>query len=99
MPNSVYLLGKDGTILYRAHWGNDTNGIGKALASVIAGEPLSKTEGWGMMRAMMPVMPHIGTTLDRSGSGAWRDMFIAVPPLAMMALMMKMLRFRATGAK
>jgi hypothetical protein len=38
-------------------------------------------------------------TFDRSGSRAWRDMFIAAPPLAMMALMMKTLRLRATGAK
>ncbi|HJN92589.1 MAG TPA: alkyl hydroperoxide reductase [Dehalococcoidia bacterium] len=98
-PNSAYLLGQDGTILYRAHWANDTNWIGQALAAVIAGDPLRKTEGWGMMRAMMPVMAHIGPTLDRAGGGAWCDLWVAMPPLAMMARVMKLMRLRASGAK
>ncbi len=37
-PNSAYVLGKDGTILFRAQWANDTKALAGALEAIAAGE-------------------------------------------------------------
>ncbi len=36
-PNSAYVLGKDGTILFRAQWANDTKALAGALEAITAG--------------------------------------------------------------
>lgn len=94
-PNSAYLLGTDGRILFRAHWANDTKGIAKALDAVTAGRPLRRTKSRGMMRPMWPTMRYIAPVLEEAGSGAWRDMWRAVPPMAAMAYMMRFVRLTA----
>ena len=33
-PNSAYIVGRKGTILFRAQWANDTSTLGEALESV-----------------------------------------------------------------
>jgi len=36
-PNSAYVLGADATILFRAHWANDTKALTEALDAIVAG--------------------------------------------------------------
>ena len=82
-PNSAYILGKDGTILFRAHWASDKNGLARALKAVADDKPLRRNHSGGTMAAMMRMLPYLPAALDRAGKGAWRDMWMGMPPIAM----------------
>ena len=92
-PNSAYVLGKDGTILFRAQWANDTKALAEALEAIVAGESPRRSQSGGLIQPML-VMRNIAPVLDRAGSGAWRDMWRAAPPMAAMAFALKILRIR-----
>lgn len=97
-PNSAYLLGKDGTILFRAHWANNTAALDEALQTVSGGRTPRRGTSGGMMWAVMRSMRNIPASLDRAGKGAWRDMWLVAPPMAMMALMLRTMRLsKAAG--
>lgn len=97
-PNSAYLLGADGTILFRAHWANATKALADALEAVSAGRPPRRAHSRGLIRPIWPTIRHIAPTLDRAGRGAWRDMWWAVPPMAAMAYLVRLLRLGARAA-
>jgi hypothetical protein len=40
------------------------------------------------------MLRNIAPVLDRAGAGAWADMWLAAPPLAMMAFALKVLHVR-----
>ncbi len=84
-PNSAYVIGKDGTILFRAHWANDTKAIGDALAAVVAERSLRRAKSGGTMRSVMRSLRYVAPVLDRSGKGAWRDMWLVAPPITIVA--------------
>ena len=93
-PNSAYLLDKDGTILFRAQWANDTKALGEALEAVTKGERPRRSQSGGLVRPMLRFLRDVAPVLDRSGSGAWPDMWRAAPPMAAMAFALKTLRIR-----
>lgn len=90
-PNSAYLLGHDGTILFRAHWANDVEAIGEALAAVTAGRALPRLESDGLVKAMVRMLPRVAPVMDRAGRGAWADLWRVAPPLAALASLLKLL--------
>ena len=96
-PNSAYLLGADGTILFRAHWANDTKAIARALDAVTAGRPLRRSESRGLIRPVWPTVRYVAPTLDRAGRGAWRDMWLAAPPMAAVAYLLRLFRLVPKG--
>ena len=96
-PNSAYVLGKDGTILFRAQWANDTKALAAALDAVAAGESPKRSQSGGLVRPMLRLMRDVAPVLDRAGGGAWRDMWRAAPPMAAMAFALKILRVRPRG--
>ncbi len=98
-PNSAYLLGGDGSILFRAHWANATRALAAALEDVSAGRPLRHTESRGPTRPIWPTVRYIARVLDRAGSGAWRDMWRAVPPMAAAAWLFRALRLSARSPR
>ncbi|MGE0446554.1 MAG: TlpA family protein disulfide reductase [Vicinamibacterales bacterium] len=87
-PNSAYLLGTDGTILFRAHWANDTAALTRALEAVAAGAVPAPRQSGGLM-PMVRMIPNIAPVLDRAGAGAWADMWRVAPPLAALARILK----------
>ena len=93
-PNSAYLLGKDGTILFRAQWANDTKALAEALEAVAAGESPSRSQSGGLVRPMLRFLRDVAPVLDRAGGGAWGDMWRAAPPMAAMAFALKTLGIR-----
>ena len=93
-PNSAYVLGKEGTILFRAQWANDTKAMAEALEFVVAGESPRRSQSGGLVRPIIRSLRNVAPVLDRAGSGAWRDMWRAVPPMAAMAFALKTLRIR-----
>ncbi len=93
-PNSAYVLGKDGTILFRAQWANDTKAMAEALEAIVAGESPRRSQSGGIVRPMIRLMRNIAPVLDRAGGGAWREMWLVAPPMAAMAFALKVLRVR-----
>ncbi len=93
-PNSAYVLGKNGTILFRAQWANDTKALAAALEAVAAGEPLTRSQSGGLVRPMLRLLRNIAPVLDRAGGGAWPDMWRVVPPMAATGFALKTLRVR-----
>lgn len=93
-PNSAYVLGTDGTILFRAHWANDTDALSAALEAVVSGTLPRRTQSGGVIKPMLRILRNIAPVLDRAGSGAWADMWRVAPPLAAIALILKALHLR-----
>ncbi len=93
-PNSAYVLGKDGTILFRAHWANDTKALAVALGAIAAGESPSRSQSGGVVRPILRQLRDVAPALDRAGGGAWGDMWRAVPPMAATAFALKTLHLR-----
>ncbi len=93
-PNSAYVLGKDGTILFRAQWANDTKALAEALEAIAAGESPRRSQSGGLVRPMLRFLRDVAPVLDRAGRGAWGDMWRAAPPMAAMAFALKTLRVR-----
>lgn len=98
-PNSAYVLGKDGTILFRAQWANDTKAIAEALEAVVAGESPKRSQSGGLIRPMLRFLRDVAPVLDRAGGGAWRDMWRAAPPMAAMAFALKIFRIGPPKSK
>lgn len=90
-PNSAYIIDKDGTILFRAHWASNKTGLARALAAVADGKPLRHSQSGGTMVAMMRMFPYLPAVLDRAGKGAWRDMWMGMPTVAMTSTALKMM--------
>jgi thiol-disulfide isomerase/thioredoxin len=97
-PNSAYVLGADGTILFRAHWANDTQALSAALDAIVAGEPPRPSQSGGVVKPMLRMLRNMAPVLDRAGSGAWADMWRVAPPLAAMAFALRVLRARPLQA-
>jgi hypothetical protein len=90
-PNSAYVLGIDGTILFRAHWANDTKALATALDTLVIGELPFPSQSGGLVKPMLRMLCNMAPVLDRAGSGAWADMWRVAPPLAAIAFMLKVL--------
>jgi hypothetical protein len=88
-PNSAYVLGANGIILFRAHWANDPRALAAALGAVAGGEVPSPSRSGGLLRPMLRMLPHLAPVLDRAGIGAWADMWRVAAPLAAIALALK----------
>lgn len=97
-PNSAYVLGSDGTVLFRAHWANDTGALAAALQAVVGGRPPWPSQVGGVVGPMLRMLRNIAPVLDRAGSGAWADMWRVAPPLAALALALKALHIRPVHA-
>jgi hypothetical protein len=95
-PNSAYLLGTDGRILFRAQWANDTRGLAEALSAVSGGRAPFRTRSGGVLKPTLKMLRNIAPALDRAGAGAWADMWRVAPPLAAVALALKILGVRPT---
>lgn len=90
-PNSAYVLGADGKILFRAQWANDTEALAAALDAIVAGKSPTRSQSGGVVKPTLRMLRNIAPVLDRAGSGAWADMWRVAPPLAALALALKAL--------
>jgi len=93
-PNSAYVLDKDGTILFRAQWANDTKALADALDAIAAGKSPSRSQSGGVVRPILRQFRNMAPVLDRAGGGAWGDMWRVAPPMAAIAFALKSLGVR-----
>ncbi len=93
-PNSAYVLGKDGTILFRAQWANDKKALAEALDAIAAGKAPRRSQSGGVVRPILRQSRNMAPVFDRAGGGAWGDMWRVAPPMAGMAFALKSLRVR-----
>ncbi len=91
-PNSAYVLGADGTILFRAQWANDTKALAAALDAIVTGRAPRRSQSGGVVKPTLRMLRHLAPALDRAGPGAWADMWRVAPPLAAIAFALKALR-------
>lgn len=91
-PNSAYLVHPDGFIAYRAHWANDGAGLERAIIAVLEGK---RTVGRSraMLGPLLRAIGHLPSIGKRGGAKVMRDVWRAVPPFAVMAVLTKPLGF------
>ncbi|MCA1298478.1 deiodinase-like protein [Stappia indica] len=73
MPNAVYIINKNGCVVYKAEW-NNPGATRSALKSLITGKPIRAKS---YFRPARPATVH--KTLRRAGKGAAGDFFKGLP--------------------
>lgn len=91
-PNSAYLVRPDGVIAYRAHWANDGAGLERAIKAVLEGNPTAGNSRT-MLRPLLRAIGHLPSIARRGGAKVMRDVWCAVPPFAVMAVLTRPLSF------
>lgn len=91
-PNSAYLVHPDGIIAYRAHWANDGAGLERAIIAILDGQ---RTAGRSraMLRPLLRAIGHLPSIGRRGGAKVMHDVWRAVPPFAIMAVLTRPLGF------
>lgn len=91
-PNAAYIVGRDGTVLYRTLWSNHEWTLREGLAVVAAGgRPLEQREP-----RVMPMAAGIGEMyriLELAGDDAKRDVLYQAPPVYILARLASLLPF------
>ncbi len=84
-PNSAYLLGPNGVILFRAHWANDEAGLRRALSDVLLGQKLRRTESSAMVWPLLKAIGFLPGIVRSGGRKISHDIWRAVPPFGVVA--------------
>lgn len=84
-PNSAYLLGADGVILFRAHWANDAGGLRRAISDVLLRQKPRRTKSSAMLWPLLKAIGFLPGIVQRGGSKISRDVWRAVPPFGIVA--------------
>jgi hypothetical protein len=92
-PNSAYLLSPDGIILFRGHWANDRAALARALQQVVSGRPPKRSHSNAMVWPLMKAIGHLPGIVRTAGRKVARDVWRAVPPFGIMALMSRPFAF------
>ena len=92
-PNSAYIVGREGTILFRAQWINDTSALAEAQVSVTEGTSLRRLQSKELVRPMLSMLRYGAPAFDRAGKGGWSGMWLSMRPLAFISIVLKALRF------
>jgi hypothetical protein len=80
-PDAAYLIGTDGTVLFRSLWANHPGPLRQALSAVASGHdgPLGQNEG--KAEALLRGTGKMWETLSAAGPVALRDVAGQVPPM------------------
>ena len=92
--DSLYIVGRDGTILFRAHWANDTKALAEALEAITDGKAPSRGQSGAMVGPLLKMLPYGADAFDRAGKGAWRDMALVAPSMVLFGFVLKLLGVR-----
>lgn len=92
-PNSAFLIDKEGTIVFRAHWANEAGPLRRALADVAGGRKPSPATVSRTPLAVMKAVGYMGPVLAAAGRGAKSDTWKVAPPMGVMMTLSDLLFF------
>lgn len=90
--NSVHIVDADGRLLFRALFAGKES-VEKALESVADGKPPRSSQFGGRLSGPMKSIGYIDETLSLAGPRASREVLVAMPPMALMASVSRLLPF------
>ena len=82
-PNAAFLMDEEGNIIFRSIWARDEQSLEAALTNVVSGNAQLKKQSTKMLMPVARAMGHLAETMDRAGTKAWREMWIAGFPIAL----------------
>jgi hypothetical protein len=82
-PNSAFLVGGDGTILFRSLWAADYGALREALAAAANDREFSTQQSSRMIVPVARAMGHVQAVMERGGPQAVRDLWIGGLPMAL----------------
>ena len=82
-PNSAFLVGGDGTILFRSLWAADYGALREALAAAANDRAFSTQQSTRMIVPVARAMGHVQAVMERGGPRAVRDLWIGGLPMAL----------------
>jgi thiol-disulfide isomerase/thioredoxin len=82
-PNSAFLVGSDGTILFRSLWAADYGALREAISAVADGRALQTQQSTRMIVPVARAMGHVQAVMERGGTRAVRDLWISGLPMAL----------------
>lgn len=91
-PNAVFIVDANGRLAFRSIWSSDLGSIRAAIRAVISGEQPKKQRSTAMMGPMLRALPWIDRVVSGAGRTASRDLWLAAPPMALMAKLARPLR-------
>lgn len=92
-PNSAYLLGPDGVVLFRAHWANDAVGLRRAISDVLLMQKPRRTKSSAMLWPLLKAIGFLPGIVKRGGTKISRDVWRAVPPFGVVAATSRLFPF------
>ena len=82
-PNSAFLVGGAGTILFRSLWAADYGALREALAAAADGRALQTQQSTRMIVPVARAMGHVQAVMERGGPRAVRDLWLSGLPMAL----------------
>jgi len=82
-PNSAFLAGKDGTILFRSLWASDYCALRRALDAAANARIPEMQQSVSMIGPVSRAMGHVQEVMARGGPQAVRDLWLAGFPMAL----------------
>ena len=84
-PNAAYLVDAQGTIVFRALWSRDGDGLRRALAAVAEGRRPPKSQSTRKLAPMLASLGYVDPVIRSAGPQASRDLLRSAPPMLLTA--------------
>jgi hypothetical protein len=91
-PNAAWLADAEGTIIYRALWVGDEEGLLQALDAAVRGVRPQRQDSSSRIGAMAMGIGKMGEMTERSGPRARQDLWRSAPPMAALATVANLYR-------
>lgn len=82
-PNAAFLMNRIGTVVFRSLWASDENALTQALENLLQDKPQNKTQSQKMLIPVARAMGHVQEVMQRGGSKAVYDLWLAGFPMAL----------------
>ncbi len=91
-PNAAFLMDTNGNIVFRSIWARDELALDNALSNLANGMPQTKTQSTKMVMPVIKAMGYFADTMNRAGPRAWKEMWIAGFPIALVGAIAGLLK-------
>lgn len=91
-PNAAFLMDTKGKLVFRSIWARDDQALETALDNLVNGKVQVKTQSAKMVMPVIRAMGYFADTMNRAGPRAWREMWIAGFPIALVGFVAGLLK-------